>query len=141
MASDGGPWLHSHRALCGRARPAMMASGCGRSSMVERQLPNRTHFLVFSIDYIIPGSFLARHFRISGDKTSNSMVSYKYDDEAHIDEARDVVFCWLRDEKTGDRIRVEATREFIADRSDMNLELFLQKASSNFGKAVFAGVH
>jgi hypothetical protein len=43
------------------------------------------------------------------------MVSYKYDDDAHIDETRDVVFCWLRDEKTGDRVRVEATREFFAD--------------------------
>ena len=26
-----------------------------------------------------------------------------------------MVFCWLRDEKSGDRVRVEATREFILD--------------------------
>ncbi len=43
-------------------------------------------------------------------------MSYKYDDDAHIDEVRDVVFCWLRDDKTRDYIRVEATREFIADK-------------------------
>jgi hypothetical protein len=42
-------------------------------------------------------------------------MSHKFDDDAHIDEVRDVVFCWLRNEKTHDRVRVEATREFIAD--------------------------
>ncbi len=42
-------------------------------------------------------------------------MTYKYDDDVHIDEKRDVVFSWLRDDKTRDYIRVEATREFIAD--------------------------
>jgi hypothetical protein len=42
-------------------------------------------------------------------------MSYQYDDDAHIDERRDVVFCWFRDGKSGDRVRVEATRKFILD--------------------------
>ena len=42
-------------------------------------------------------------------------MGYVYDDDVHIDERRDVVFCWLRNEKTRDRVRVEASREFIAD--------------------------
>lgn len=42
-------------------------------------------------------------------------MNYKYDEDIHIDERRDVVFCWLRDNETRDYIRVEATREFIAD--------------------------
>jgi hypothetical protein len=41
-------------------------------------------------------------------------VTYVYDDDAHIDERRGVVYCWLRNQ-SGDRVRVEATREFIAD--------------------------
>jgi len=42
-------------------------------------------------------------------------MACKFDNDAHVDERRDVVFCWLRDETTGDRVRVEASREFIAD--------------------------
>jgi hypothetical protein len=42
-------------------------------------------------------------------------MSYKYDDDVHINEGRDVVFSWLRDDKTRDYIRVEASREFIED--------------------------
>ena len=41
-------------------------------------------------------------------------MTYVYDDDAHIDEKRGVVYCWLRNQ-SGDRVRVEATREFIAD--------------------------
>jgi hypothetical protein len=43
------------------------------------------------------------------------MMTYAFDEDVHIDEIRDVVFCWLRDEKIGDRVRVEASREFVAD--------------------------
>lgn len=43
-------------------------------------------------------------------------MNYKYDENIHIDERRDVVFCWLRNDETRDYIRVEATRGFIADK-------------------------
>jgi hypothetical protein len=53
--------------------------------------------------------------RRGSTESQERVMSHVYDDDAHIDERRDVVFCWLRNEKTGDRVRVEATRKFILD--------------------------
>ena len=39
-------------------------------------------------------------------------MTYVYDDDAHIDARRDVVYCWLRNQ-SDDRVRVEATRKQI----------------------------
>jgi hypothetical protein len=44
----------------------------------------------------------------------NLSMTYVYDDDAHIDNDRDVVYCWLRNQ-SGDRVRVEATRKQIED--------------------------
>jgi hypothetical protein len=49
------------------------------------------------------------------ERAAQFVARYEYDDEVFIDEARDVVFSWLRGGREVPPVRVEALREFIDD--------------------------
>src|SRR5690349_18761952 len=49
------------------------------------------------------------------ERAARLVARYEYDDEVFIDEDRDVVFCWLRGGRDVPPVRVEVTRELIAD--------------------------